>query len=90
MLARLDERRRAEHVADELHRPLAALARAEVRSVASTPQLLLSASYLVPRDAVDAFRSAVRDLERSHPDLTLACTGPWPPYSFATAEIEAE
>lgn len=90
MLGRLHERRRAEQLADELHQPLAALARAETRSVASTPQLLLSASYLVPREAVDGFRTAVRELERAHPELTLACTGPWPPYSFATVEIEPE
>lgn len=87
MLGRLNERRRAERLADELHAPLAALARAETRSVGATPQLLLSASYLVPREAVDGFRSAVHELGETHPDLTLACTGPWPPYTFATAEI---
>lgn len=88
MLGRLDARQRAERLADELHAPLAALARAETRSVGPTPQLLLSASYLVPRDGVERFRAAVDELGQSHPDLTLACTGPWPPYSFATAEID--
>ena len=89
MLRRLDERRRAERLADELHLPLASLAKAETRSVAATPQLVLTASYLVDRGAVDDFRSAVDELGKSHPDLTLACTGPWPPYSFATAEMSA-
>lgn len=87
MLARLDERRRAERVAAELHAPLAELAREATRSVGTTPQLLLSASYLVERETIDGFRATVGRLERAHPGLTLACTGPWPPYSFATTEI---
>lgn len=87
MLDRLDRRRRAERLADEVHAPLAALARAETRTVAATPQLLLSAAYLVPREALERFQSALGELESAHPELSLACTGPWPPYSFATAEI---
>ena len=89
MLGRLAEQRRAEGVADELHGPLAALARDATSSVGTTPQLLLSASYLVDRGELDAFHQAVAQLERAHAGLTLACTGPWPPYSFATAEIGA-
>jgi gas vesicle protein GvpL/GvpF len=87
MLGRLEERRRVEQLADELHAPLAALARAETRSVGTTPQLVLSASYLVPREDLDAFQAALRELELAHPAVTIACTGPWPPYSFATVEI---
>jgi gas vesicle protein GvpL/GvpF len=90
MLGRLDRRRQAERLADEVHTPLAALARAETRTVAATPQLLLSAAYLVPREALEPFQSAVREVESAHPELSLACTGPWPPYSFATAEIEPQ
>jgi hypothetical protein len=84
--ARLDERLRGERLADALHAPLDTMARASTCSVLATPRLLLSASYLVPHDALDAFRDAVAELQRAHPDLSLACTGPWPPYSFATAE----
>jgi hypothetical protein len=90
MLARLEERQRAERLAAELHEPLAAIAASATRSVGATPQLLLSAAYLVPRDAVESFRSRLLELESAHPELTLACTGPWPPYSFATAEVEPE
>jgi Gas vesicle synthesis protein GvpL/GvpF len=86
MRARLQARLQAERLADELHAPLAALARAETHSVGATPELLLSAAYLVPRDAVDGFRTKLEELGREHPELTLACTGPWPAYSFATAE----
>ena len=88
MLGRLDARRQAERLADEVHSPLAALARAETRTIAATPHLLLSAAYLVQREALERFQSAVQELESAHPELSLACTGPWPPYSFATAEIE--
>jgi|SRR5918992_280014 hypothetical protein len=90
MVGRLDRRRQAERLADEVHAPLAALARAETRTVAATPQLLLSAAYLVPREALEPFQSAVEEIETAHPELSLACTGPWPPYSFATAEIEPQ
>jgi hypothetical protein len=90
MLGRLDRRRRDERLADEVHAPLAALARAETRTVAATPQLLLSAAYLVPREALERFQSTLHELESAHPELSLACTGPWPPYSFATAEIESK
>jgi hypothetical protein len=86
MRARLEERRQAERVADEVHTPLAELARAATRSVGATPELLLSAAYLVPRGAVEYFRARLAELGDDHPDLTLACTGPWPPYSFATTE----
>jgi hypothetical protein len=86
MRARLEERRQAERVADEVHTPLAELARAATRSVGATPELLLSAAYLVPRGAVEDFRARLAELGDDHPDLTLACTGPWPPYSFATTE----
>lgn len=84
--ARLDERLRGERLAHELHAPLETMARASTCSVLATPRLLLSASYLVPRDGLDAFRNAVAEVQRAHPDLSMACTGPWPPYSFATAE----
>lgn len=87
MLGRLDERRRAERLADELHGPLAALARADSRSVAATPELLLSAAYLVPHETVERFRALVDELGRANADLTIACTGPWPPYSFVTANV---
>ena len=44
---------------------------------------LLRAAYLVEREAVEPFVARVRELQREHPALSLLCTGPWPPYSFA-------
>jgi len=31
---------------------------------------------------VDAFAAAVARLQDEHPELSILCTGPWPPYSF--------
>ena len=85
MRARLAERREIERRADELHHPLAALAREATRAVGATERLLLSAEYLVPKRDVPAFRELVERLQADHPELGIVCTGPWPPYSFATA-----
>jgi hypothetical protein len=86
MRARLEHRQEAERLADELHAPLAALAREATRTVGATPRLLLSAAYLVPKDEVSGFTELVEKLQAEHPQLGIVCTGPWPPYSFATAE----
>ena len=83
MEAKLARQEEAERLARELHEPLAALARASARTVGQTPRLLLSGAYLVEPSDVDAFRSRVAELEAAHPELSFACTGPWPPYSFA-------
>jgi Gas vesicle synthesis protein GvpL/GvpF len=86
MRSRLEEQRRTESLADELHEPLAALARAATKSVGTGSDLVLTAAYLVPREALDEFAARVAELGARHSDLTLACTGPWPAYSFGTAE----
>jgi hypothetical protein len=83
MEARLAETEAAERLARELHEPLAALARSSAHAVGKTPRLLLSAAYLVEPGEVEPFRRRVAELERAHPELDFACTGPWPPYSFA-------
>src|SRR2546423_2006376 len=80
MRRRLAEQQRIERLGAELHAPLASLARAAT-GIQTAPQLL-SAAFLVPRAHVEDFRYAVGELERRHPEVTLACTGPWPPYSF--------
>jgi hypothetical protein len=87
MRARLGERQRAERAADSIDAPLAALARERVRSVGATPGLLLSASYLVERASVEGFLAAVARAQDEHPDLSIVCTGPWPAFSFATADV---
>ncbi|HUY03835.1 MAG TPA: GvpL/GvpF family gas vesicle protein [Rhodocyclaceae bacterium] len=42
----------------------------------------LRASFLVERPGVDAFRREVAGFGDQRRDLTVSCTGPWPPYSF--------
>lgn len=46
----------------------------------------LTASYLVRADAVHRFAQEVEVLARRHAELTVSCTGPWPPYSFVGEE----
>jgi Gas vesicle synthesis protein GvpL/GvpF len=86
MRARLEQRRETERLAEELHAPLAALARDATRTVGVTERLLLSAAYLVPKRDVAQFGELVERLQAEHAHLGIVCTGPWPPYSFATAE----
>jgi hypothetical protein len=86
MVGRLQKVRRAEQIATDVHDALAANARESTSSVLASPQLLLSAAYLLPRAEVDSFREALGETERRHPRLTFVCTGPWPPYSFALIE----
>ena len=71
-------RRRA---GDQVLKPLEAFA-AETARPASVDDPFIKASFLVPDADVERFAGAVRELQRSHPQLTLSCTGPWPPYSF--------
>jgi hypothetical protein len=85
MQAKLEATARAERLARELHEPLAATAAASTHSLATAPRLVLSGAYLVPAGEVEPFRARVAALEAAHPELTFVCTGPWPPYSFATA-----
>ena len=92
MLARLDDERRrretrerGERIAADLHDNLAPLARDSTRRVLPTPDALMSAAYLVPRDDAETFAARARELSLTHPALRLLCTGPWPPYHFAPA-----
>jgi hypothetical protein len=88
LAGRLAEVRAAEHAAEQIHAPLAAAACAGTLNVLATPELLLSAAYLIPRAEVDAFRARVEQLDDAQPELTFVCTGPWPPYSFATVDTK--
>jgi hypothetical protein len=69
--------------AQNVHQPLARLARATAQKPGRAGDELLRAAYLVDRAAVQTFVQSVAGLQESNPDLRLLCTGPWPPYSFA-------
>ena len=68
--------------ASTLHAVLQERSRAAV--VAQSP-LLHDACYLVARDDVDDFARRVAAYGAEHPELSLVCTGPWAPASFAEA-----
>jgi Gas vesicle synthesis protein GvpL/GvpF len=89
MRARLDDVQRLDRLAAEIHEPLAALARDSVRRLRTSGRFELTAAYLVPTPAVDEFRTTFGTLARRHADVAMVCTGPWPPYSFATVGDEA-
>jgi hypothetical protein len=79
MRARLEEVRRGDQLVARLHEPLARLSQ-EVTLRQHGGEV--TAAYLVARDDAAAFQRAVARLEHS-PEVTVVCTGPWPPYSFA-------
>lgn len=72
--------------ANALHAVLNRLAVAHVRPAPPHERMLLSAAYLIPREALDTFRATVRALGAANPDLRLLCTGPWPAYHFVEGE----
>ena len=90
MLGRLAELRGVERLAADLHESLAAGTRASSCRLLASPQLLLSATYLLSRREVESFRIAVAGAEREYPELTFVCTGPWPPYSFAMIDADRQ
>lgn len=84
MRARLRAVAAEEATVDELHAALTARARAAVVERVS-PRVLHGAGYLVERSRVDEFAKGVAAYAAEHPELSIVCTGPWPPSSFAGA-----
>jgi hypothetical protein len=80
--ARAAEHRREHEIAGTLHRRLAAVSNAADKAVRRGAAPVFVGAYLVPEPGLDRFRHAVHELVADHPDLLIACTGPWPPYSF--------
>ncbi len=66
-----------------IHEPLAAVARAATQRRTRSAGEVLCAAYLVDRERVQRFTALLAELQEANPELRLACTGPWPPYSFA-------
>lgn len=48
--------------------------------------MLLNGAYLVDSVAARSFAGRVAELVAVFPDVSIACDGPWPPYSFASLE----
>jgi hypothetical protein len=85
MRSRLEQSRLAEQTVARIHEPLAAVSRSATRG-ASAPAGTLKAAYLVDRERVDSFGKLVDELSGQVAGATIACTGPWPQYSFVGAE----
>ena len=72
-------------VAHDLHALLAARSRDAVVADPGLSRLVHDACYLIARDDVDEFAETVERYAAAHPELSLVCTGPWAPASFAGA-----
>lgn len=84
---RLQEERRSSRAVDAVHAPLASLAR-EARQSNSAQPGTLKAAYLVDRERLDEFAERVEELSGELDGTTIACTGPWPPYSFVGGAVQ--
>jgi gas vesicle protein GvpL/GvpF len=57
----------------------------------SAPDAAFNLAFLVDRERIDGFSSAVSQLGREYGDaLKLRYVGPLPPYSFADIDLGAE
>jgi hypothetical protein len=45
--------------------------------------LVISASHLVERSSINAYRGRIDDASKERADLRFLTSGPWPPYSFS-------
>ncbi len=81
MRARLELRRRAKGVEAHLT-PLRELARNSAIRLLPRPEQPISGAYLLSRARVEQFAEEAGRLAASLDQVTLDCTGPWPPYSF--------
>ena len=79
--ARVASQREREAAAQLVLAPLDRLATAS--SHRPDRAAVLRASYLVRPAEVERFAAALRGLQDAYPHLTVSCTGPWAPYSFA-------
>ncbi len=50
-------------------------------------RLVVSAAFLVGRERVQVFQRAAARAADANPQLALLCTGPWPPYSFVSNDM---
>jgi hypothetical protein len=70
--------------ADGVHEPLAALAADSRRRPPRGDHEVLRGAYLVDRTVLPQFSAGVSRLQDAHPEVEILCTGPWPPYTFAS------
>lgn len=82
MLWRLDQNRRAERLSSAME-PFAEMARAHRLRLQPSPGVAAVGAYLVERSRIEEFVWLARDVDRELDAVTVSCSGPWPPYTFA-------
>jgi hypothetical protein len=82
LTARAGLQERARALADRVDTALGPLSREGRVRLSLRANTALTAAYLVARDQIGAFQARASDLNDGIDDAVLACTGPWPPYSF--------
>jgi hypothetical protein len=80
--AKLARRRAAARLGESLHAELVAAARASTFRLHADPRPEFAGAYLVDREQVEDFRRRVEAARDARPEVELACSGPWPPFSF--------
>jgi hypothetical protein len=86
MRMRLEPFRLRNALEESLHAPLERRAKAARVAPFGGAPLILEASYLVSAGSVDDFAGEALELASAWPRLSVTCTGPWAPYSFAEGE----
>jgi len=86
MRKRLEPFRLRNALEASLHAPLERRAKAARVAPFGAAALILEASYLVSAGSVEDFADEAVELAAAWPRLSVTCTGPWAPYSFAEGE----
>jgi hypothetical protein len=86
LLARVRAHRRHQQAIHDVHAALGALSEASCIREPGTAPAILVAAYLVDSERVAEFRRQADQLAGRPPGTRMIVTGPWPPYSFATAQ----
>jgi hypothetical protein len=69
-------------IRDRVNSVVGDLVRAQSFAGAVAGSTLATLSHLVPRERIDAYRSALQTLREEDPALAIMVSGPWAPYSF--------
>lgn len=82
--ARRDAESRRRAIVGRLHDGLLGLSRdARIRYGTLADEELFVAAYLVPTGRLEDVTRTIEAFGSQHPELTVVCTGPWAPFSFA-------
>ncbi|MEW6172538.1 MAG: GvpL/GvpF family gas vesicle protein [Bacillota bacterium] len=71
-----------------LHQRLTEISAESERLACLRPSTVFRASYLLPKEKVEEFKSLVTGEVGGMNELGFLITGPWPPYSFSCLELE--